>query len=145
MANWYLLVNSVAHSHLMTKIKKDYERGATCFYDGLSVLRRMGFPIRKPPDHRIMAPPRRVSPPCASFLGMSTQGIHCQLFALQETKDPSPFAPPKRSYRETVISTCIPKRNCAVVSNPQVDYPLRCNYSCTVFWNFTSTVQSFTC
>jgi hypothetical protein len=35
-----------------------------------------GYPIRKPPDQRFMAPPRRVSPPYASFLGQSLQGIH---------------------------------------------------------------------
>ncbi|KKU87615.1 MAG: hypothetical protein UY16_C0022G0015 [Candidatus Gottesmanbacteria bacterium GW2011_GWA2_47_9] len=44
------------------------------------------FSIRKPPDKWSMAPPRRVSPPYASFLGMNTQGIHCQLVALQRTK-----------------------------------------------------------
>ena len=37
------------------------------------------FSIRKPPDKWSMAPPRRVSPPYTSFLGMNTLGIHCQL------------------------------------------------------------------
>ena len=38
-----------------------------------------GFPIRKPPDRRIMAPPRRLSRSYTSFLGTHTLGIHCQL------------------------------------------------------------------
>ena len=42
--------------------------------------------IRKPSDRGSMAPPRRVSPPYASFLGMNTQGIHCQLCSVVENK-----------------------------------------------------------
>ena len=34
-----------------------------------------GFPIRRPPDHRLLAPPRSVSPPAASFIGFLPQGI----------------------------------------------------------------------
>ena len=48
----------------------------------------MGFPIRKPPDHWIMAPTRRVSPPYASFLGMNALGIHYQLEFIAEYKGP---------------------------------------------------------
>ena len=42
--------------------------------------------IRKPSDHGSMAPSRRVSPPYASFLGMNTLGIHCQLCSVVENK-----------------------------------------------------------
>lgn len=38
---------------------------------------RVGFPIRTPPDRRIVTPPRRLSQPCASFFGNLYQGIHC--------------------------------------------------------------------
>ena len=47
---------------------------------------RTGFPIRKPSDRGIMAPPRRVSPPYTSFLGMNTQGIHYQLYSVAKNK-----------------------------------------------------------
>ena len=36
----------------------------------------MDCSIRKPPDQRFVAPPRRVSPPYASFLGQNLPGIH---------------------------------------------------------------------
>ncbi len=42
--------------------------------------------IRKPSDRGSMAPPRRVSPPYTSFLGMNTLGIHCQLCSVVENK-----------------------------------------------------------
>jgi hypothetical protein len=35
-----------------------------------------GFPIRAPPDQRVFAPPRRVSPLAAPFIGSLPQGIH---------------------------------------------------------------------
>ena len=57
------------------------------FYDRLSRLLGMGCPIRKPSDYGIMTPPRRLSRSYTSFLGMNTLGIHCQLVALQRTKD----------------------------------------------------------
>lgn len=53
-----------------------YSDLAVIFTTG-SPTNRRGFPIRKPPDHRSMAPTRRVSPPYASFLGKTSLGIHC--------------------------------------------------------------------
>lgn len=47
----------------------------------------MDCSIRKPPDHGILTPPRRISLPIASFFGTTAQGIHCRLVALRRTKD----------------------------------------------------------
>ena len=52
----------------------------------LSRFTKDGFPIRKPPDRRIITPPRRISLLYTSFLGMNTQGIHCQLYSVAENK-----------------------------------------------------------
>lgn len=53
------------------------------------LLQWMDCSIRKPPDRRIITPPRRISLLYASFLGMSAQGIHYQLYTLQRTKESS--------------------------------------------------------
>ncbi len=50
------------------------------------VLHGMDCSIRKPPDRRIITPPRRISLLYASFLGMSAQGIHYQLYNVAENK-----------------------------------------------------------
>ncbi len=63
-------------------LSRSYDR----LYSTVSISRQRGCPIRKPPDRRSMAPPRRISLPYTSFLGTNTQGIHCQLVALQRTK-----------------------------------------------------------
>ena len=41
---------------------------------------RKGFPIRKSPDQRLFAPPRRLSQLTTSFIGFICQGIHCTPF-----------------------------------------------------------------
>ena len=39
----------------------------------------MGFPIRKSTDQRVLAPPRGLSQPAASFIASQCQGIHHML------------------------------------------------------------------
>ena len=116
-------------------------------YVDLSIAFTMDFPdmigddfsIRKPPDKWSMAPTRRVSPPYASFLGMNTQGIHCQLVALQRTKAP------------IYIGTCSFSTNCFAVFIGNLPIksgwitPYDATTSCTVLRNFTFTVQSLNC
>ena len=75
--------------------------------------------IRKPSDRGSMAPPRRVSPPYASFLGMNTLGIHCQLVALQRTKDSKLIEIPLFYIILNEFFDC---------KVSKMDYPLRCNY-----------------
>ena len=43
---------------------------------GVISLDGMGFPIRKPPDLRLLPPPRGVSPVAASFIAWWRLGIH---------------------------------------------------------------------
>jgi hypothetical protein len=79
----------------------------------------VGCPIRKPSDRGIIAPPRRISLLYASFLGMNTLGIHCQLVALQRTKEVIRLDYTPCSFSNKIVI--------AVRNNPK-DYPLRCNY-----------------
>ena len=68
------------------------------------VLHGMDCSIRKPPDCWIITPPRRISLLYASFLGMSAQGIHYQLYTLQRTKESS------ASWRMTPCSKKLPTK-----------------------------------
>ena len=90
-----LLTESLVISFPRVTEMFQFTRYPTSRYLDLSVAFATRYPdllgmdcsIRKPPDRRIITPPRRISLLYASFLGMSAQGIHYQLYTLQRTKE----------------------------------------------------------
>ena len=122
-----LLTESLVISFPRVTEMFQFTRYPTSRYLDLSVAFATRYPdllgmdcsIRKPPDRRIITPPRRISLLYASFLGMSAQGIHYQLYTLQRTKESS------RQLADDALFKKTPNE----MTSYGVNSPLRCNYS----------------
>jgi hypothetical protein len=105
------------------------------------------YSIRKPPDHGIITPPRRLSRLYTSFLGMNTQGIHCQLYSVAENKG-AILRQTQDSNSPVLISTKLKFILNKILSlckgNPLKDYPLRYNYLDPIFSVFEAHLSEKT-
>ena len=63
-------VGAVPHLKLLSRLL------GNVYFRLIPILLELSCLIRKPPDQRLLAPPRRVSPLSASFLGQNLLGIH---------------------------------------------------------------------
>src|SRR2546427_11667360 len=69
-----------------------------------------GCPIRRSPDHSLLAAPRGLSQPSTSFIGSWCQGIHrTPLLARRLDLSTSPSRQDQRSlYKKPLLRTCYP-------------------------------------
>ena len=65
---------------------------------------RLGFPIRKSPDHSLLAASRSLSQLIASFIAYLRQGIHTHALSSLTIKSTSPATRPARSLTATARS-----------------------------------------
>ena len=62
---------------------------------------RLGFPIRKSPDHSLLAASRGLSQLITSFIAYLRQGIHTHALSSLTIKSTSPATRPARTFRTT--------------------------------------------